>query len=37
MSTVSSYFSTKDDCYTFRRTTFNNVKDETERTTRRMF
>lgn len=37
MSTVSSYFSTKDDCYTFRRTTFNNVEDETERTTRRMF
>ena len=35
MSTVSSYFS-KDDCYTFRRTTFNNT-DETERTTRRMF
>ena len=37
MSTVSSYFSSQDDCYTFRRTTFNNVKDETERTTRRMF
>ena len=35
MSTVSSYFS-KDDCYTFRRTTFNS-KDETERTTQRMF
>ena len=35
MSTVSSYFS-KDDRYTFRRTTFNNT-DETERTTRRMF
>lgn len=35
MSTVSPYFS-KDDCYTFRRTTFNS-KDETERTTQRMF